>query len=454
MNRKIIVLAIFIILTSLLGFSSFANTNGSVQTKYATGPHITSSDRVLIVAPHPDDETIATAGVIRYCIENNIPVHVVVVTNGGSGQLGITRYHESISAMSILGLSQDNITFLDYTQGVDSLFNENWDRSINVYGDHTQNVFAYQRNANYTGVSLEKNMENVITNFSPTIIIYPDPNDSNPDHWGVSSFVEYATNNLNYNGQMYTYLIHVSSIWPFPRGYFPQTYLLPPSFLSNQNKWVLFHLDYSDESFKYYAINSYKSQISSDPTYLQSFVRKNELFIPNQQITVFKNNASINYINNSGFPKTIFHDPIGDELIKPPLEVFYSTFSNLNLFDITDVGFEVDNNTTWMSLKTVGGISKTGIYHFRIKSFDNGDNKRIDVQVQNGTAKYEMISNNSESEGPLQVKVKGNGIIIGIPSNLFTGTKYMISVDSTRNVDAMRIGQYLDRAGFYTFDLV
>ena len=77
---------------------------------------------------------------------------------------------------------------------------------------------------------------------------------------------------------------------------------------------------------------------------------KNESFIPYDQTTVLKDNSSEDFINNSKFPKTLFHDPQGDSLVKPPLEVYYSIFSNLNLFDLTDIGFEVDNNTTWMSL--------------------------------------------------------------------------------------------------------
>ena len=101
-----------------------------------------------------------------------------------------------------------------------------------------------------------------------------------------------------------------------------------------------------------------------------------------------------------------------------------------------------------MSLKTVGGISKTGIYDFRIRSFVNGSVKSIDVKVQHGKAKYFKLANNSESEYPLKVKVKKNGIIIGMPSSLFKGTKYMISVDS------MKKNQYIDRAGWYTFNLL
>ena len=435
------VLALLIVVSGAYFFHTY-NDN-----KYPQGINITSSDRVLIIAPHPDDESIASAGVIRYCIENKIPVYVVVVTNGGNGDLGLTRYHESLNATKILGLPSDDITFFEYTQGVDSLFNENWDKPIGINGNHTPD-FAYQKDTTYTGISLEKNFESVITDFNPTIIIYPDPDDSNPDHWGTSSFVEYATNKLNYDGKKFTYLVHVSSAWPFPRGYFPQTYLLPPYFLASQNKWVVFPISNSDEKLKYDAVNSYKSQLNGDPTYLLSFIRKNELFIPSEQITIIKDNVTEDFMNNSKFPKTLFHDPQGDALVKPPLEVYYSIFSNLNLFDLTDIGFEVDNNTTWISLKTVVGISKTGIYDFRIIGFANGGVNRIDVRVQNGKAKYLRMNNNSQTAYPLEVKVKGKRIVLGMPSRLFNATKYMISVDAMRN------NQYIDRAGWYTFNIL
>lgn len=98
MNRKTLVILAFFIL--IFGFSTYAYSTTN-HIKYPQSPNITSSDRVLIVAPHPDDETIATAGVIRYCIENNIPVYVVVVTNGGSGNMGRIRYHESLNATKI-----------------------------------------------------------------------------------------------------------------------------------------------------------------------------------------------------------------------------------------------------------------------------------------------------------------------------------------------------------------
>ena len=444
MKKNIIILITVLFL--IFGTSVYAYTFNTA-IKHDNSINLTSSDRVLIVAPHPDDETIGGGGVIRYCLEHNIPVYVVVVTNGGSGSLGVTRYHESLNATSKLGLPSSNITFFEYTQGVDSLFNENWNKPIDINGGHTSD-FAFQKDAPYNGVSLEQNFETVITNFKPTVIIYPNPEDSNADHWGTSSFVEYATNKLNYNGRMYTYLVHVSGVWPFPRGYFPETYILPPYFMTNYDKWFVFPISASDEQLEYQAINGYHSQLNSDPSYLLTFVRKDDLFEANKQITVVKNNDSVNFINNKKFPKTIFQEPEGMELIKPPLEVYYSIFSNLNLYDITDLGFEIDNTTTWMSLNTVGGISKTGVYDFSVRSFGTNGVNRVDIKVQDGRAIYlDMASNSVYSKHSIPVKIEEYGIVIGIPSNLINGTKDMVCVDSSKD------NQYVDKIGWYTINV-
>jgi hypothetical protein len=58
-----------------------------------------------------------------------------------------------------------------------------------------------------------------------------------------------------------------------------------------------------------------------------------------------------------------------------------------------------------------------------------------------------MASNSVYSKQPIPVKIKGSGIVIGIPSNLLNGTKYMVCVDSKRN------NQYIDRIGWYTVNV-
>ncbi len=447
MNHKLLFAIIFFILIISVGAYAYGDNNN--VSKYPQGPNITSSDRVLYIAPHPDDETLGGAGIIRYCVEHNIPIYVVVVTTGGRGNLGIQRYGESLNATKILGLPRKDITFFEYPEAVQSLFTTNWDSDnpVQADGNHTTKPFAYQVNASYTGISLEQNMQTVIATFKPTIIIYPYPNDANTDHWGVSAFVEYAANNLNYTGQMYSYMVHVDSIWPFPRSYFPQSYLLPPAFLQNQVTWFEFPISESDENLMLEAVNCYKSQLSPDPTYLRSFVRKNELFIPTYQIYVAKNNSTVNYLKGTSFPKTIFVDPSGDTLIKPPMDFIDSVFGNLNLYDLTNIGFEVDNNTAWLSLQTVGGISKKGVYNFHVRTFGSTNN-RIDVSVYNGSARYVIYDNSSlSSTAPIKLKFKGNGIIIGIPSSLFTAPKYMIGADTQQNQE------FIDKTGWYTVNL-
>lgn len=369
MYKKIIFSIVFLLI--ILGLAILLYNSNNIAP-LEQGPNITSSDRVLIVAPHPDDETIACGGVIRYCVKNNIPISVVVITNGGRGQLCPIRYHETISATSILGLSKENIIFLDYPQALQYLFHDNWNIPWEEDGNSTKNVYAYQKKALYTGENLENNLEKIITDLNPTIIIYPYSNDANPDHWGTSSFIEYTTNNLNYTGKKYSYPVHVASQWPFPRSYFPQMNLVPPSFLKNSVNWLIFPITDSDEKIKDTAINMYRSQLKWDPTFLLSYIRKNELFISYEQGVIQKKTVSIDYINNNQFPPTLFKDPVGDTLIKPPLDTFFSTFSNLNLMDLTDIGFDQDITTIWISLKTVGGPSKIGIYNFHIRSFGNG----------------------------------------------------------------------------------
>ena len=43
-----------------------------------------TSDRVIVVAAHPDDETLGAGGLIAECFANSIPVDVVIVTDGAA----------------------------------------------------------------------------------------------------------------------------------------------------------------------------------------------------------------------------------------------------------------------------------------------------------------------------------------------------------------------------------
>jgi LmbE family N-acetylglucosaminyl deacetylase len=77
---------------------------------------------VLVLAPHPDDESLGCGGLIAECCGRARPVHVAVLTDGtGShpdskmwppARLKALREQEAQSAVAALGLSPDRISFL------------------------------------------------------------------------------------------------------------------------------------------------------------------------------------------------------------------------------------------------------------------------------------------------------------------------------------------------------
>lgn len=98
-----------------------------LQLKLGGKTEIALPESALIVAPHPDDETIGCGGLIaRLCAEGQ-PPHVVVMTGGGGSLRGYsdmpeseivrTRRNLTLNSAKELGLPESNIHFLDFVDG-------------------------------------------------------------------------------------------------------------------------------------------------------------------------------------------------------------------------------------------------------------------------------------------------------------------------------------------------
>lgn len=262
------------------------------------------SSRVLVFAPHSDDEALGNAELIRKSIENGAEVKIVLVTNGDGFtravaiqnidirptaeeyiQYGYIRQSESTDALKALGVKPENIFFLGYPdRGISKMWEANWSSLKPYYSNYTHTSISpyknsYTPNAIYTGQSMFSDLVNIIEDFKPTHIIYPHPNDRHPDHWGVNAFVKYTLKCINYKPQHeWLYLVHRGD-WPTPLRRNRSIFLTPPMSLYNiGTNWLALSMSEADIEDKAETFKRYKSQIKRIGLLMSAFERKNELF--------------------------------------------------------------------------------------------------------------------------------------------------------------------------------
>ena len=267
---------------------------------------IKKSDRILILAPHPDDETIGCAGVIQQALKAGSEARIVYLTNGDHNQfafivyekrltfrrsefihMGLVRRQEAIDAMRLLGLGQDKLTFLGYPDnGTFTIFSRYWQakkpfRSLLTRISRVPYKTDFSFAAPYVGESILNDLKKVILDYKPTKIFVSHPADVNVDHRALYLFLQVALWDLGRQipkVKVYPYLVHWVG-WPRPRNYHPGINLEPPqNFRDSQVKWSKIGLTPEQLERKRQAILCSKSQTSTSASYLLSFARRNELF--------------------------------------------------------------------------------------------------------------------------------------------------------------------------------
>jgi LmbE family N-acetylglucosaminyl deacetylase len=267
---------------------------------------INRSDRILILAPHPDDETIGCAGIIQEAVKKNANVKIVYLTNGDHNQiafivyekripirtgefihLGEVRRREAVKAMELLGVDKKNLVFLGYPDfGTFTIFRKVWKdakpyRSILTRISRVPYKENFSFGAPYKGENILADLKKILKEYKPNKIFVSHPADTNVDHKAFYLFLQVALQDLKKEipqPKIYPYLIHCAG-WPLPRHYHPELGLTPPKkFSGSQIEWKKFKLSPERIEKKHRAVLCYKSQTSSSAFYLLSFVRKNELF--------------------------------------------------------------------------------------------------------------------------------------------------------------------------------
>ncbi len=227
-------------------------------------PHFSQSldnQRVLIFSPHCDDETLGAAGLMQQAKADSSEIRVVMVTDCNSHKIGATRKKESRDALEELGLSENNLVFLNFPEKEKDQGKDN---------------------------NLQSSLEQQIKSFNPTLIVSPHPYDTHIDHKSVGRAIEEIKKQNITQASVIFYLIHYNFLkYPSPSGLHPEDNLLPPArLISYDQKWYILPLSDSEIDVKQNAVLKYRSQLSIKNPILRDmlleFVRKNELFMMEQ----------------------------------------------------------------------------------------------------------------------------------------------------------------------------
>jgi LmbE family N-acetylglucosaminyl deacetylase len=235
-------------------------------------PPIDATTSLLVVSPHPDDETLCCAGVIRRVVTAGGRVSVVWITSGDGSWLSMLlvekslfetrdkardlaakRVAEARAATALLGVDGARQFFLGYPDG--SV------RKLLI--DHRS--------------SLERDFTAVLDRVQPTLILAPSPADTHPDH-AASGLLTIAA--LRHRGELSKaryWIVHGGEGWPRPRGLMQGIPLnIPPR--GDGLALRPFALTEDEETSKLQAVNAYHTQMKVMAPFLLAFVRTSELF--------------------------------------------------------------------------------------------------------------------------------------------------------------------------------
>ncbi len=261
------------------------------------------SQRILIVAPHPDDEVLGCGGLIAAAVRQGATVRVVFLTSGDGYPaaatllcrstpkaddflaLGKMRIEETRRAAHQLGLSPSDLIFLGYPDrrlGQMAIAEGRVVRSPTTLCDHVPYADAWRPGAPYRAAALVEDLRRLLTDFQPTHLFTTHPLDDHPDHMVASLYVWEAVAHAMERGELFVaptilyYLVHRGD-WPLPQGYHPNRSLTPPRGLT-MAPWFTLGLDDELRQRKQRALYAHESQYALMARFLSSFLRTNELF--------------------------------------------------------------------------------------------------------------------------------------------------------------------------------
>lgn len=258
-----------------------------------------ASDRLLVLSPHPDDESLCCAGSVQQALAAGAAVYIVWLTSGdgfeldgvlvedqlrpvGEGmlELGEKRIGEARAAAAILGVSEENLFFLGYPDGgLLHLFTANYTVPYRSrYTNETKVAYpeAVSPGLAYTGENLEHDLQQVVSQVQPTVVLAPSPQEIHPDHRTTSYLALRLMGERGELAKLRYYIVHGGLEWPLPKGWHKRLALFPPP-RGRGMAWMQVPLTPKQIAVKESAVRSYHSQMEVLGRFMAAFVRTNEL---------------------------------------------------------------------------------------------------------------------------------------------------------------------------------
>jgi LmbE family N-acetylglucosaminyl deacetylase len=263
--------------------------------------------RLLVVAPHPDDETLGAGGLMQRAREKGGRVHVVYLTDGDGYPEGVRvedhvetptardyrgygrlRRAEARAALNALKLGRYSFTFLGFPDGgLCHLTRQYWSERRRAYRspytrlDRPPKSEVVVPDTEYRGEDLTQELARIIGDFEPTIILVPRREDQHADHCAAWYFVADALGDVKrvhpeFKTDLLNYIIHFNS-WPFEDEEHPHL-PPPPGLRGGISGWMEFPLTAAEQRAKRDALKRYTTQEHVMSWFLDDFARSNEVF--------------------------------------------------------------------------------------------------------------------------------------------------------------------------------
>ena len=262
--------------------------------------------RLLVIAPHPDDEVLGAGGLMQRVHATGGAVRVVYLTDGEGYPEGVMetdhtlkptvkdylgygkqRRREARNALVRLGLADAFQTFLGYPDGgLCQLTRVYWSERRRSYRSPYTRLTRPQKSellmpdAKYRGEDLSQELALIIGDFKPTMIAVPRPEDQHADHCAAWFFLADALNDVRrvhpeFSTDVVNFIVHWNS-WPFEDEDPP---LVPPPHLrGGASGWMRLPMTAAETRNKRQALRRYSTQMQVMDWFLEGFARSNEVF--------------------------------------------------------------------------------------------------------------------------------------------------------------------------------